>query len=132
MAREKISKDPLARAQKTSLSFVSTSRASVIILPLSGVSGNTPTLSAIALIPTEPVVWPTHICSLDPTSQSLTDPSCEEEMMFRPLATIAIEVIARVCPLRTLAGSLGLSKSVDRMVRVKSAPAVRRTFEEGK
>ena len=132
MARENISKEPSDRAQNTSLSFVSTSLASVITVPPLGASGNLPMVNTIALIPTEPVVCPTHICSPDPTSQSLTDPSCAEEMTFRPLATVAIEVMVRVCPLRTLAGFFAVSESVDRMVRAKSAPAVRRTFEEGK
>ena len=66
-------------------------------------------------------------------------PSLEPERMFRPREMMPVEVMLRVWPRSVRAGKTLLAvaascggKSAGRTVRVKSAPAVRSTRDEGK
>src|SRR5271170_4796848 len=86
----------------------------------------------------------TRSCCPPLTSQSLTVPSLDPERTFRPRATIAVEVILRVCSRRMRAG---VTRAVYLVAssgggsgggagggvgREKYAPARSRTREDGK
>jgi len=76
------------------------------------------------------------ICSPPLTSHNRTVPSLADDKILRPRAMIAVDVIALVCARSVRIGERLVEDvsegSAGRIVRVKSAPPVRRTLDEGK
>ena len=141
--RSNTSKEPSWSAQKTILSAVSTSLLSLAVptpLTAKGVTPLSPILIAVIGVYFPFPVPNEKICVPLLTSHNLIVPSLAADNTFRPRDIIAVDVMARVWPFNILAGAgtLGTDddsvrgNSAGRIVRVKSAPAVNNTRDDGK
>ena len=143
---------PFERAQKMTLSWVSTSRgfgesggAVVFDSPSGGEMKNAPSPRSPRLVAStgfRPAVPRARSCVPEETSHRRTVPSFAPETIVRPRETIPIEVTARVWPMNVRTGEIRTGSlvggvdcalgSAGSMERVKSPPEVRSTREEGK
>lgn len=145
-----LGKTRLGKAQNTTLSEVSTSRVSncTDFGPSSPSGGweNAPSPRSpmsIARAGMKPATPMERIWDPEGTSHKRTVPSLDADRIFRPRETIAVDVMARACPLKVRRGLIHAAVgpvalegttggSAERIDIEKSTPAVSRTRDEGK